>query len=249
VGSSPRSVSSFLIKSCIVLLFYLPVFDATAAAQVADTLYADRANLASARKAADLWTEALKQNPRDFAAAWKLARAEYWIGGHVPATESRAIYENGIAAGRTAVGIEPNRPEGHFWIAANMGAMAESFGVRQGIKYRGPIKEELETVLRLDPVFQEGSADRAIGRWYQKVPRLFGGSKKDAEAHLRKSLTYNPHSSSSHFFLAELLIDDGRKTEARAELQAVLDAPVDPEWAPEDREFKEKASAMIARVR
>ena len=27
---------------------------------------------------------------------------------------------------------EPNRPEGHFWLAANMGALAESFGMRQG---------------------------------------------------------------------------------------------------------------------
>jgi hypothetical protein len=242
-----NSLVRFQIASCLVLIA-LAAFDATATAQVADALYADRANVASARKAADLWSEALKQNPRDFAAAWKLARANYWIGGHVPSSESRAIYENGIAAGRTAVGIEPNRPEGHFWIAANMGAMAESFGVKQGIKYRGPIKEELETVLRLDSGFQQGSADRALGRYYFKVPRLFGGSKKESEAHLRKSLTYNPHSSATHFFLAELLLDDGRKADARVELQAVLDAPVDPEWAPEDREFKEKARALLTRA-
>ena len=158
------------------------------------------------------------------------------------------MYERGIAAGRSAVAVEPNRPEGHFWIAANMGAMAESFGVRQGIKYRGAIKDELDTVLRLDPGFQQGSADRALGRWYFKVPRLFGGSHKEAEAHLRKSLTYNPRSSASHFFLAELLLDEGRKTEATAELQAVIDAPIDPEWAPEDREFKAKADKLLAQV-
>ena len=63
---------------------------------------------------------------------------------------------------------------------------------------------------RLDPAFQQGSADRALGRWYFKVPGLFGGSNKKSEEHLRKSLTYNPNSSSSHFFLAETLIDMGR---------------------------------------
>jgi tetratricopeptide (TPR) repeat protein len=245
------SASSFLIRSCIVLLFYLPVFDAPARAQGADAdaLYADRAHLASANRAADLWAAALKQNPRDFAAAWKLARADYWIGGHVPATEGRTVYESGIAAGRAAVAIEPNRPEGHFWIAANMGAMAESFGVRQGIKYRGAIKEELETVLRLDPGFQQGSADRALGRWYFKVPRLFGGSNREAEAHLRASLAHNPNSTASHFFLAEVLLDAGRTDQGRTELQAVIDAPLDPDWAPEDREFKEKASALLAKPR
>src|SRR6185295_1290928 len=176
-----------------------------------------------------------------FEASWKLARADYWLGGHVPQSESRAIYEEGIAAGRKAAALQPNRPEGHFWIAANMGALAESFGVRQGVKYRKPVKEELETVLRLDAAFQDGSADRALGRWYFKVPRLFGGSRELSETHLRKSLTYNPESTASHFFLAELLLDAGRTEEGRAELQKVLDAPLDPAWAPEDREFKEKA--------
>jgi hypothetical protein len=193
-----------------------------------------------------LWADELKQNPRNFEVAWKLARADYWIGGHVPAAEGRAVYENGIAAGRAAVAVEPNKPDGHFWIAANMGAMAESFGVRQGIKYRGPIKEELEATLRLDPAFLKGSADRALGRYYFKVPRLFGGSHKESEAHLRKSLVYDPQSCASLFFLAELLADDGRKPEARTELQAVIDAPFDPDWTPEDREFKEKARALLA---
>jgi tetratricopeptide (TPR) repeat protein len=233
-----------------VLLFYLPSLDAPAGAQVtADALYAERASLANARKAADLWAADLAHDPHDFAAAWKLARADYWIGGHVPAAESRAVYERGIDAGRKAIAIQSGRPEGHFWLAANMGAMAESFGLRQGIKYRGPIKDELETVLRIDPAFLQGSADRALGRWYFKVPRLFGGSHREAEAHLRASLKYKPASTASHFFLAELLLDDGRRDEARAELQAVLDAPIEPEWAPEDREFKDKARALVARVR
>jgi len=192
-----------------------------------------------------MWSADLTRNPSDFDAAWKLARADYWIGGHVAEAERRSIYENGIAAGRKAIALKPDRPEGHFWVAANMGAMAESFGVRQGIKYRGPIRDELETVLKIDPGFQQGSADRALGRWYFKVPRLFGGSHKEAEAHLRKSLEYNPRSTASHYFLAELMLDDGRRDEARAEVQRVLDAPIDPEWAPEDREFKDKARRLV----
>src|SRR6185503_12431797 len=71
-GSSPRSASSFLIASCI-LLFYIPAPAAQSAE--ADRLYAERANLASARRAADLWSAALAADPRDFDAAWKLAKA------------------------------------------------------------------------------------------------------------------------------------------------------------------------------
>jgi hypothetical protein len=220
---------------------------ATLDAQSPDALYADRANPASARKAAGAWAAQLKAHPDDFDAAWKLGRADYWLGGHAPEAERRAFLEAGIEAGRKAVALKPQRPEGHFWIAANMGALAESFGIRAGLKYRKPIREELETVLKIDPAFMQGSADRALGRWYFKVPGLFGGSHKNAETHLRASLTYNEQSTISRFFLAELLLDDGRRAEGRAELQKVIDAPLDPEWAPEDQEYKAKARALLAK--
>jgi tetratricopeptide (TPR) repeat protein len=219
-------------------------------AQSADALYADRANVASARRAAELWAAdvARETDPAAvFDAACKLARADYWLGDHAPQNERRKYLEDGIEAGKRAAALQPNRPDGHFWMAANMGALAESFGMRQGLKYRKPIKEALETTLRLDPAFLQGSADRALGRWYFKVPSLFGGSNKEAEAHLRKSLTYNPNSCASLFFLAEVLLDEGRKEEGRAELQKVIDAPFDPEWTPEDREFKEKARVLLAK--
>jgi hypothetical protein len=128
-----------------------------------------------------------------------------------------------------------------------MGALAESFGIGQGLKYRGAIKQALETVLRIDAGFQHGSADRALGRWYFKVPGLFGGSRKKSEEHLRRSLAYNPNSHASRFFLAETLFAMDRDAEARGELKKLLDAPIDPEWAPEDREFKDKARALLAR--
>jgi tetratricopeptide (TPR) repeat protein len=231
-----------VIASCI-LLFYI---SAPAAQSIdADRLYADRANLASARRAADAWSAALAGDPRSFDAAWKLARADYWLGSHAPEAERRGFLETGIDAGRKATALQPNRPEGHFWIAANMGALAESFGLRQGLKYRKPIKESLETLLRLDPAFMDGSADRALGRWYFKVPRLFGGDRKLAEAHLRQSLTYNPNSTVSHFYLGELLDDEGRKAEARAEFQRVIDAPLSRDWAPEDQDFKDKARRAL----
>jgi tetratricopeptide (TPR) repeat protein len=211
-------------------------------------LYADRAYLASARRAADIWAAALAADPKNFDAAWKLARADYWLGGHAPEGERRAFLENGIEAGRKATAAQPNRPDGYFWMAANMGTLAESFGLRQGLKYRKPVREALETALRLDPSYQQGSPDRALGRWYFKVPGLFGGSHKQAEAHLRASLDHNANSTASHFFLAELLIDDGRRAEARAELQKVLDAPLDPQWTPEDQEFKAKARDLLRRT-
>jgi tetratricopeptide (TPR) repeat protein len=236
------------MTSCILVL-YIAVCGATVGAQAppsADALYAARDNIASARQAAAIWADRLAKDPGDFEAAWKLARARYWLGGHAAESERKGLLEDGIRAGRAAVALSPNRPEGHFWIAANMGALAESFGLRQGLKYRGDIRDELMIALKLDPAFQQGSADRALGRWYFKVPGLFGGSKKKSEEHLRRSLTHNPNNTASLFFLAETLIGLDREAEAKRELQKLLDAPLDPAWAPEDREFKEKAKRLLA---
>jgi tetratricopeptide (TPR) repeat protein len=242
------------MSSCI-RPFYRTVFSvivagSSIAAQPAtdpDALYRDRDHLASARQAVAIWQARADATPGDFESWWKIARACYWLGGHGPEEQRKQDLERGISAAEHAIAVRRDRPEGYFWKAANMGALAEAFGVRQGLKYRGPIKENLEVVLRLDPAFLQGSADRALGRWYFKVPRLFGGSKTKSEEHLRKSLTYNPNSHASRYFLAETLFSMDRDADAREELQKVLATPLDPDWTPEDREFQAKARALLAR--
>lgn len=215
-----------------------------------DALYRDRATLASATRAATIWSERLVASPKDFVSAWKVARARYWLGtSGLPERERKAALEAGVAAARSAIAIDGARPDGHFWLAANMGALAESFGLRQGLKYRSAIRESLERVLAIDPAFLQGSADRALGRWYHKVPGMFGGDEKKSEQHLRKALTYNPNSVITRLFLAETLIELGRRPEARQELEAAISAPDDPEWAPEDRVFRAQAKALLARTR
>jgi hypothetical protein len=213
-----------------------------------DTLYADRARLDSARAAADAWRGALADHRSAFESAWKLSRADYYLGGHVASdSQKQAVFSEGMEAGRQAIAAAPDRPEGHFWIAANMGGLAES-SMRNGLKYRRSIKDELDWVLRRAPAFEEGSADRALGRWYARVPALFGGSQTQAEAHLRASLAYNPRNTASHYFLAELFLDEHRTADARAELQQVLDAPLDPELTPEDLDFKARATDLLDRT-
>ena len=212
-------------------------------------LYANREDLASATQLAERLTADTRRDPQAFDARWQLARIDYWLGGHAPERDRRKYLEQGIAAAQDAARLQPQRPEGHFWTAANMGAIAEGFGMRAGLRYRKSIRQSLETVLRLDRAYMEGSADRALGRYYHKVPGWLGGSRAKAEEHLRASLTYNPDSTISHYFLAELFIDAGRLDEARAELQRVSSAPLSREWAPEDRDFKRRAATRLAGLR
>lgn len=214
-----------------------------------DQLYQGREDTAKALAAALGWEHRLAARPDDYESAWKLGRACYWLGGHLAPAARRAQLERGIEGARRAVALKPREPEGHFWLAANLGTFAEQAGLRAGLRHRAEIKRELETVLALDPSFQRGSADRALGRWYSKVPRLFGGSRDKSVEHLERSLVYDPDSAASLSFLADTLLEAGRRDEARQVLQRVLAAAVDPEWAPETRDFKRQAAATLERLR
>lgn len=248
-GSSPSSVSSRRIVSCMAV-FYILLSAAPGAQEDPDALYRGRTDLAKARQAAAIWESRLSADAKDFDAAWKIARTMYWLGNREADEKTRrAALERGVAAGKIAAALQAARPEGHFWSAANMGTLAESFGLRQGLRYRGAIRESLETVLKIDSAFLDGSADRALGRWYYKVPGLFGGDKKKSEQHLRKSLTYFPDSTVSRFFLAETLLELDRKPEAIAELEKVIAAPPHPDWVPEDEDYKRKAAELLKKQR
>jgi tetratricopeptide (TPR) repeat protein len=233
----------------LVLSLVLPSMVGAQSADDPDRLYEGREDPTNALAAAAAWERRLTANVGDYESAWKLARACYWLGGHVAQGDRRAQLERGMAAARRAVAADPRGPAGHFWLAATMGAMAETAGMRAGLRYRGEIKRELETVLALDPAFQKGSADRALGRWYFKVPRLFGGSDQKSLDHLRRSLVYDPDSAASLSFLADTLIDMNKRDDARQALQKVLTVSIDPEWAPETREFQRQAAATLKRLR
>ena len=238
----------------LTLVFLIPGHwpRVTAAAQDVDDpdrLYEEREDPAKALAAAATWERRLAARADDFESAWKLARACYWLGGHVAPADRRAQFDRGIEAARGAVRTQAQRPEGHFWLAANMGGMAEAAGMRAGLRYRGDIKRELETVLALDPSFQKGSADRALGRWYFKVPRLFGGNRQKSLEHLQRALTYDPNDAASLSFLADTLLEIDKREEARQALEKLLTVSSDPEWAPETREFQRQAAATLARLR
>lgn len=219
---------------------YLLVAGASPTARRADPdeLYRQRENLAHARQAADIWA-ARSASGQDFEAAWKLARISYWLGTHGEERLRRPALERGLSAGMQAAALVPNRPEGHFWLAADMGALAEAFGLSQGLKYRGRIKSELETVLAMDDSWLEGSGYRALGWWYHKVPSLFGGSQTRAQENLQRALTFNGHSVVTLYFLGEVFADQGKKPEAMQAFKRAIDAPFHPDFTPEDKDFKQ----------
>ena len=87
-------------------------------------------------------------------------------------------YDKAQAFAEKAVQLAPRTAEYHWLLAQIVGDQAEQASIFRQIGLAKRFRSETETVLRLDPAFQQGSADRALGRWYFKVPGLFGGSDR-----------------------------------------------------------------------
>jgi hypothetical protein len=213
-----------------------------------DALYAQRQDIAKAKQAADIW-QARSAGGKDYEASWKLARACYYLGTLGPAAEQQAQLDRGINAGKQAATLEPNKPEGHFWYAANMGERAQHMSFFTAGKYKAPIRTELERVIQIQAGWQGASAESALGEWYLKVPGIAGGDNDKGIELLRKALSYDTTNKQVQYSLAEALADNSKtREEARTLLQQVIAAPIDPDWAPEDRNFKVKAQALLDKL-
>jgi len=208
---------------------------AASVAAEADRLFVQRGDPAKLHAAMRLWETQLEADPKAYDAAWHLAHAHYFEGGHEAERGKRMeLYLQGVRFAERAAALRPDRPEGHFWLAVLNGVYARDKGVFKSLTMIRPIRQGFERAFKIDPSYERGGPDRALGRFYFELPGILGGSKQTSLDHLQASLKYAPQNTLTLLYLGETLAGMGRKDEARKAYQSVLDAPVDPLWATED---------------
>lgn len=149
--------------------------------------------------------------------------------------EKLEAYDQGRQAAKRAVELAPKNALAHFWYGTNTGRWGQTKGVLRSLFLLPTVKEEIETVLQLDPNLP--AAYSLAGNVYYEVPGLFGGDLDKSEQMFRKGLELNPKFTGMRVGLAKTLIKKGRIPEARRELEAVLDekAPANlADWTMKD---------------
>jgi len=163
----------------------------------------------------------------------------YFLIGDVrarTADEKLAAYDRGRELGKRAVELAPRDEEAHLWYAINTGRWGQTKGVVRSLFLLPTVKEEIETILELNPKSVRGRA--LAGNVLMEVPRFVGGDRAQAEKQFRRGLEVDPHFTSLRVDLARLLIVMGRPDEARRELTRVLEerAPTNiADWTVKDR--------------
>jgi len=211
-----------------------------------DKLYAEMKDLAAAEEALAKYREAFTQAEDRYDVYWRIARILYYIGAHTESKkEKKTIFSQGIYNAKKAVALEPEKPDGHYWLGVNYGVFGEAKGVLKSLSLVKPIKAEMNKVIEIDREYEDGGADRVLGRVYFKVPGIAGGSKEKSLEHLLKSKELGPNDPLTRVYLAETYLALKEVDKAKAELEYVLNIESDDRWVSGVEDCKEDARTLL----
>ena len=214
----------------------------------ADKLYAEREDLTRLRAGIALLRRARALEPGQYEAAWRNSEFDYYLGAHTSDEGERdKAFQDGAEAGKAAVALRPEKPEGHFWLGANYGGSAQH-STLAGLTSIDDITTEMETVLKLDEGYQGGSAYMALGQLYLEAPRMLGGDPQKGVAFLEKGLRFGQNNSLLRLHLAEAYIAVKRNDEARKQLDAIDALKPDPDYLPEHKETLAAAAKLRSQL-
>lgn len=215
----------------------------------ADQLYTQRADLSRVRSGIALLRQARVADSNSYEAAWKLAEFNYYLGAHAPdEREKESAYREGADAGKIAVQLQNDKPEGHFWLGANYGGAAEN-SVVAGLSSVEDIRAEMEAVLRVDESFQAGSAYMVLGQLYLQAPRFLGGDSQKAVSYLEKGLRFGNNNALLRLRLAEAFHATNRDADARKQIDFLMKMAPDQNYIPEHKEAVAKAQELLVKMR
>ncbi len=225
--------------------------DAKAAADKiaeAEPLYEGRDDMTKARTAVTILRQAHAADYGNYEAAWKLARAAFFVGDRTDNdTERDDMFREGTLAGKAAVQLQPNKPEGHFWLGANYGGTA-AHSTLSNLSSFQDIKGEMEAVLKLDEGYQGYSAYLGLGRLYLQAPKMLGGDVGKAIEYLEKGLKLNPNNTVMRFHLAEAYEANNRDADAKKQIETIIATTPDPKYIAEHKDAVEKAKKLRGKI-
>lgn len=211
----------------------------------AEQFYEQRQDLMRVREGIVALRQAVTIDPGSYEGAWRLAKFNYYLATHTDHGDERdKAFRAGIEAGKTAVQLADNKPDGHFWLGANYGGAAQESAIA-GLSTVGDIRSEMEKVLQLDQGYQNGSAYMVLGLVYLNAPKFVGGDPQKAVGEMEKGLRFGPTNAFLHLHLAEAYAKVGRHDDARQQLNSILAMTPDQDYLPEYREASEQAHKLL----
>jgi tetratricopeptide (TPR) repeat protein len=228
----------------------------------ADALYAERAEAARVGESIRLLREqaesARRGRPRDeepgpeedeesYEIGWRLGRALFFLGQESKdAARARRLHGQAVEDCERAVRLVPERVEALFWLGVNLALLArQAENPLQALRNALRARRALKSAAGIDPSYHAAGPLRVLARLEQRLPRLFGGSRKRALSLYRRAVSLAPSNTVTRLYLAELLLEIDDLEGARAELETIIGMEPDPAWAFEAARDRRLAQKML----
>ena len=159
--------------------------------------------------------EVLAQNPAHEEAAWRAARALFFLSFQAVSEERAPLSARCMDVAQVATSVG-RRAESFYYAALCMGARARARNL-EGLELLPEMVEAGLMARRIDPAIAHAGPDRLLGGIYMRAPAwpTSVGDLDEALAHLRAAVAAAPEWPENHLLLAEALVDDDRPKEAR----------------------------------
>ena len=250
-----RALIGKAFLACFVVM--LGFFNTPAAARQpdaltrADLLYA-KGTMDSLRQSVALYKQAAQHQPDSYEAFWKAARSCRVIVRKAVIDELADLEQIGAAFGKQgmelaekAIALEPEKVEGHYYYAVNVGGYAKGASIwsiiREGLKDKA--QKHLNKAYEIDRKYNGFVLLMHMGLYYEVLPWFAGRDTDKALEFYREALLLMPEQSlyrSQLLVLAgKLMLDQGvEENRARQLLRKVAES--------DSRYFRSKALKILA---
>jgi tetratricopeptide (TPR) repeat protein len=231
----------------LILTFLIATAGLNAATPESDMAAADalllspNLNKPQAEKALNLYQGMLSSAsaPRAFVLA-QLARICFIMGDLSSKKPREDYYRKGQVYADMLIRENPDRTEGHYWLALNLCGESDACGFMVGRRLLPQIIEELERALALSETYDQAGAHRVLGRIYFEAPTwpMSVGDLQKSLHHLQAAVKLAPDNSTNRLYLAQTLYRLNFRSLAQQQLEMVLKCTqyaVKPQDLEEDR--------------
>ena len=193
----------------------------------ADKIF-DLGGLENYQKSLGLYVKAVEQQPDDYEANWKCARAhreyadkakkkgiEGWEG--ICAKHGKA----GMQYAQKAIELKPERPDGHYYYGLSVGIYSDGVSIFTALKegLKDKTQKSFEKTYEINKMYKDGGPMLSLGRFWAVLPWPLRDRKKSLAYYREYQDTkFFATNTEAQLFLAELLIQiggDENKTEAK----------------------------------
>lgn len=194
-----------------------PVAGDVPSAAATNSVTLAEANLTAARKR-------FAAETTNSVAAWQLGRACFaWGKSLKDPNAQEKIYEEGVAACRRSLSLDPKSGPAHYYLGMNIGRVAD---LKRNLAAFGMVKEVERAFLqaaKLDENYAYGGPDRNLGLLYWHAPGwpVSVGNKKLARKHLERAVKLAPDYPENRLNLAEAHLDWREQKLMQQQLDAV----------------------------